>query len=50
MAIGRDYADVPPIRGAYSSQGEKSWMKVDLNIARTSDSRETAQKRYQSQQ
>jgi transglutaminase-like putative cysteine protease len=50
MAIGRDYADVPPIRGAYSSQGEKSWMKVDLNIARTPDSPETAQKRYQSQQ
>jgi len=37
MAIGRDYGDVPPIRGSYSSQGEKSWMRVDLNIARTTD-------------
>ena len=52
MAIGRDYGDVPPIRGSYRSHGEKSWMKVNLSIERTtdSDSADGAQKRYQSQQ
>lgn len=52
MAIGRDYGDVPPIRGSYSSQGAKSWMRVDLNITRATDSdaADDPPKRYQSQQ
>jgi transglutaminase-like putative cysteine protease len=33
VAIGRDYGDVPPIRGAYQSHGSKSLMRVDLSIA-----------------
>lgn len=52
MAIGRDYGDVPPIRGSYRSDGERSFMRVDLNIERQSDSpiEENLEKRYQSQQ
>jgi hypothetical protein len=38
MAIGRDYGDVPPIRGTYRSPGSKSTMRVELNIARADDS------------
>ncbi|MGH7838167.1 MAG: hypothetical protein ACREQC_10165 [Candidatus Binataceae bacterium] len=34
MAIGRDYGDVSPIRGAYRSPGAKSIMRVELNIGR----------------
>jgi transglutaminase-like putative cysteine protease len=33
VAIGRDYGDVPPIRGSYQSHGSKSLMRVDLSIA-----------------
>jgi transglutaminase-like putative cysteine protease len=52
MAIGRDYGDVPPIHGTYRSLGEKSKMRVQLNIERTSESEPdaVAQTRYQSQQ
>jgi len=32
MAIGRDYNDVPPLRGVYSSGGAHSTMRVDLNV------------------
>jgi transglutaminase-like putative cysteine protease len=34
VAIGRDYGDVPPVRGAFRSFGSKSLMRVDLSIAR----------------
>jgi hypothetical protein len=50
MAIGRDYADVPPIRGSYRSHGEKSWMRVDLNISRDFHAIGSRAKRYNSQQ
>jgi transglutaminase-like putative cysteine protease len=51
MAIGRDYGDVPPIRGSYSSQGMKSWMKVDLSIAHaTDDDLADGSAKFQSQQ
>ena len=54
MAIGRDYSDVPPIRGTYQSKGSKSVMRVDLNIARSDDSSsaegQVTTKRYNSQQ
>lgn len=32
VAIGRDYADVPPMRGVYRSRGNKQVMSVDLQI------------------
>jgi transglutaminase-like putative cysteine protease len=55
MAIGRDYSDVPPIRGTYQSLGSRSIMRVDLNIARTEGSTSgegnlPPAKRYNSQQ
>ncbi|HVN89374.1 MAG TPA: transglutaminase family protein [Candidatus Binataceae bacterium] len=37
VAIGRDYGDVPPVRGAYRSDGTKSLMSVDLSIGLASD-------------
>jgi transglutaminase-like putative cysteine protease len=49
MAIGRDYADVPPIRGSYRSFGEKSSMRVELSITRAEDAEGTPE-RCQSQQ
>ncbi|MGH7841442.1 MAG: transglutaminase family protein [Candidatus Binataceae bacterium] len=38
IAVGRDYGDVSPIRGAYHSQGSNSIMRVELNIARADES------------
>jgi transglutaminase-like putative cysteine protease len=32
VAIGRDYADVPPLRGVFRSDGVDSSMKVDLQV------------------
>jgi len=32
IAVGRDYSDVPPMRGVYKSQGGKQLMSVDLQI------------------
>jgi transglutaminase-like putative cysteine protease len=32
LAVGRDYADVPPLRGAYRSQGKQQTMRVSLDI------------------
>ncbi len=32
VAIGRDYSDVPPMRGVYRSQGGKQIMSVELQI------------------
>jgi transglutaminase-like putative cysteine protease len=32
VAVGRDYADVPPLRGMYRSQGTRQVMKVELNV------------------
>lgn len=32
LAVGRDYADVPPIRGVYRSAGRKQTMQVSLDI------------------
>ncbi|HLW72239.1 MAG TPA: transglutaminase family protein [Candidatus Binataceae bacterium] len=55
MAIGRDYGDVPPIRGTYRSPGAKSIMRVELSIARadepgSADGAATALKLCSSQQ
>jgi transglutaminase-like putative cysteine protease len=32
VAVGRDYADVPPLRGVFRSDGMDSMMTVDLNV------------------
>lgn len=32
VAIGRDYADVPPVRGVYRSAGNRQVMTVELNV------------------
>lgn len=32
VAVGRDYSDVPPMRGVYRSQGGKQVMSVELQI------------------
>jgi transglutaminase-like putative cysteine protease len=32
LAVGRDYADVPPIRGVYRSAGSRQTMRVSLEI------------------
>jgi transglutaminase-like putative cysteine protease len=32
LAVGRDYADVPPLRGAYRSAGKQQTMRVSLDI------------------
>lgn len=54
VAIGRDYGDVPPVRGAYRSQGSRALMRVDLSIAPAPEAaaggRLHAVKRFQSQQ
>jgi transglutaminase-like putative cysteine protease len=33
LAVGRDYGDVPPIRGVYRSEGQRQTMRVSLDIA-----------------
>jgi transglutaminase-like putative cysteine protease len=32
LAVGRDYADVPPLRGTYRSAGKQQTMRVSLDI------------------
>jgi transglutaminase-like putative cysteine protease len=32
VAVGRDYADVPPLRGVFRSDGVDSMMFVDLSV------------------
>jgi transglutaminase-like putative cysteine protease len=32
LAVGRDYADVPPIRGVYRSAGKQQRMRVSLHV------------------
>lgn len=48
VAVGRDYGDVPPIRGVYRSNGGYSVMKVNLNVEAADSGNESAQ--HQSQQ
>lgn len=36
IAVGRDYADVPPIRGMYRSHANSQVMTVDLSVEHTS--------------
>ena len=52
VAVGRDYADVPPLRGVYRSAGKRQGMTVELHIDETNDSDTslTAQIQAQSQQ
>lgn len=37
VAMGRDYGDVPPLRGVYRSKGGRSSMRVDLEIQPASE-------------
>ncbi|HYR97002.1 MAG TPA: transglutaminase family protein [Candidatus Binatus sp.] len=32
VAVGRDYADVPPVRGVYRSRGTRQWMNIALEL------------------
>jgi transglutaminase-like putative cysteine protease len=48
IAVGRDYGDVPPIRGVYRGSGGYSVMKVDLNVESAEEPAVAAQ--HQSQQ
>jgi transglutaminase-like putative cysteine protease len=36
VAVGRDYADVPPLKGMYRSSATSQVMTVDLNVEHTS--------------
>jgi transglutaminase-like putative cysteine protease len=36
VAVGRDYADVPPLKGTYRSSATSQVMTVDLNVEHTS--------------
>jgi transglutaminase-like putative cysteine protease len=38
VAVGRDYSDVPPMRGVYRSRGGKQVMSVELQIEPQADS------------
>jgi transglutaminase-like putative cysteine protease len=38
VAIGRDYSDVPPLRGVYRSAGKRQGMTVELHINETGES------------
>ena len=40
IAVGRDYADVPPLRGVYRSEGAKQTMQVSLDITKADSSDE----------
>jgi len=35
VAVGRDYADVPPLKGMYRSNAASQIMTVDLNVEHT---------------
>ncbi|MGA2409191.1 MAG: transglutaminase family protein [Candidatus Binataceae bacterium] len=50
MAIGRDYNDVPPLRGVYSAGGGRSIMRVDLSIEPVTASADSDQQSQQQQQ
>jgi len=49
VAVGRDYADVPPLRGVYRSQGATQIMSVDLRIEPVSSTQAQSQKQVQQQ-
>jgi transglutaminase-like putative cysteine protease len=42
LAVGRDYADVPPIRGVYRSRGRRQTMQVTLDITEAEPNDEAA--------
>jgi transglutaminase-like putative cysteine protease len=50
MAIGRDYNDVPPLRGIYSNGGAHSTMRVDVQVEPLADTAAAAYQNQQSQQ
>ena len=50
VAIGRDYADVPPLRGVYRNGGGQSLMTVDLRVEFTDDGGAQGSSGGQSQQ
>lgn len=51
VAVGRDYGDVPPLRGTYRSHGSGQMMKVELNVEPADAPQERSTKdRGQSQQ
>jgi hypothetical protein len=39
VAVGRDYSDVPPMRGVYRSHGGRQLMSVELQIEPLPDAR-----------
>jgi transglutaminase-like putative cysteine protease len=43
VAIGRDYSDVPPMRGTYRSQGGRQLMSVELQIEPQPEDRRTTE-------
>ena len=50
VAVGRDYSDVPPMRGVYRSHGGKQLMSVELQIEPLPDPRPIDPKSTSSQQ
>jgi len=50
IAVGRDYDDVPPLRGIYRSDGAMSTMKVALTVAVEGEAEPVDQSGYQTQQ
>jgi transglutaminase-like putative cysteine protease len=49
VAVGRDYADVPPLRGVYRSAGKRQGMTVELSIDEASESDDTLSAQIQQQ-
>jgi transglutaminase-like putative cysteine protease len=50
LAVGRDYADVPPIRGVYRSAGKRQTMGVSLDITEAEPGDEDGQDHGATQQ
>ncbi|MGO9451235.1 MAG: transglutaminase family protein [Candidatus Binataceae bacterium] len=50
VAIGRDYGDVPPLRGVYRSAGKRQSMTVELHINETGEAETSLPDTIQQQQ
>src|SRR5208282_4483623 len=50
VAIGRDYGDVPPLRGVYRSAGKRQSMTVELHINETGEAENSLPDAIQQQQ
>jgi transglutaminase-like putative cysteine protease len=49
VAVGRDYGDVPPLRGVYRSAGKRQSMTVELHINETTETEATLNEQIQQQ-